>query len=180
MPEPEQRRALEQLYAAHERGLINVAYRYVWNAEDARDLVHDAFVRLWRKRDRIEWERAAGLAYRTVLGLAANRRRGDRFRRTITGWWGDEAHHVCDPAAGSDDRLADLALDADVRRAIEALPERLRSVLVMCAFSDLDQAAIGAILEIPVGTVGSRRTEAIAVSTARGVAPPLSALAEAD
>lgn len=160
MRDGEHRRALEQLFADHERTLFNVAYRYVWNAEDARDVVQDAFVRLWRKRDSIEWPRAAGLAYRTVLGLASNRRRSDRFRRAITGWFGGE--DVGDSAATADVRLEDLELDATVRGAIDALPERLRKVLVMCAFSELDHAEIGAILEIPAGTVGSRRTEAIA------------------
>ena len=62
---------LEALYVQHERGLYNVAYRYTWSAEDARDVVHDAFVRMWRRRASIDWPRAAGLAYRTVLGLAS-------------------------------------------------------------------------------------------------------------
>ncbi len=161
MAEPSHRRALEELFAAHERALFNVAYRYVWNVEDARDVVQDAFVRLWRKRDRVDWPRAAGLAYRMVLGLASNRRRGDRVRR----WFGggdDEIDAISDAQATADVRLDELVLDAAVRRAIDELPERLRSVLVMCTFSDLDYAKIGAILDIPAGTVGSRRTEAVA------------------
>ncbi len=148
------------MFAEHERALFNVAYRYVWNAEDARDVVQDAFVRLWRKRERVDWARAAGLAYTTVLGLAANRRRGQRVRTAITGWFGGEDRP--DPVRGADARLDELVLDAAVRRAIDELPERLRSVLVMCVFSDLDHVAIGAILGIPAGTVGSRRHEAIA------------------
>jgi RNA polymerase sigma-70 factor (ECF subfamily) len=156
--EVEHRRALEQLFADHERALFNVAYRYVWNAEDARDVVQDAFVRLWRKRERVDWPRAAGLAYTIVLGLASNRRRGQRIRRAIVGWWEGDA---ADAAATADARLVDAERDAAARGAIDALPERLRSVLVMCAFSDLDHAAIGAILGIPAGTVGSRRHEAL-------------------
>ena len=153
----EHRRALEALYVQHERGLYNVAYRYTWYAEDARDVVHDAFVRMWRKREAIDWPRAAGLAYRTVLGLAANRRRANAVRAVF----GLRAH--ADPAVPSADELLEAARDdAAVRRGIDRLPETLRSVLVMCAFSDLDYAAIGEVLGIPAGTVGSRRTTAIA------------------
>jgi RNA polymerase sigma-70 factor, ECF subfamily len=157
-PDHEHRRALEELYLRHERGLYNIAYRYVWNRDDALDVVHDAFVRMWRKRDRIDWERAAGLAYRTVLGLASNRRRTRAVRALLTPLvaWG----------RARDDRpdalLAAAEDDAAVRRGIERLPERLRSVLVMCTFTELDYAAIGEILELPAGTVGSRRTEAVA------------------
>ena len=156
MSEAQQRRALEALYVQHERGLYNVAYRYVWNADDARDVIHDAFVRLWRKRDAIDWPRASGLAYRTVLGLAANRRRTTAFRNAVTGWLARE------DSASADDQLASAELDRAVRRCIDRLPEKLRSVLVMCAFSGLDHAAIGEILGIPEGTVGSRRNTAIA------------------
>jgi RNA polymerase sigma-70 factor (ECF subfamily) len=152
------RRALEALYLEHERGLVNAAYRYVWNTDDARDVVHDAFVRLWNKRDRVEWPRAAGLAYATVLGIARNRRRGDAVRRAFG------LRGTIEPHAASPDLALDEAhRDAAVRRAIDALPERLRSVLVMCLYSDLDYTAIGAALGIPAGTVGSRRTEAVAI-----------------
>ena len=151
------RRALETLYLEHERGLFNAAYRYVWNAEDARDVVHDAFVRLWNKRASVEWERVAGLAYATVLGLARNRRRGAAVRRAF-GMRGTIEPDAVRPDTSLDDARRDVA----VRRAIDDLPERLRSVLVMCLYSNLDYAQIGAALGIPAGTVGSRRSEAIA------------------
>jgi RNA polymerase sigma-70 factor (ECF subfamily) len=155
----EHRRALEALYVQHERALYNVAYRYTWNAEDAHDVVHDAFVRLWRKRDSIEWSRAIGLAYRIVLGLAANRRRGNAVRRLfgVRPDPDDQPHG----GASADERLADARADAAVRRCIDRLPDSLRSALVMCTFSELDYAEIGAVLGIPAGTVGSRRNTAI-------------------
>lgn len=157
------RRAVEALYVAHERGLYNAAYRYVWSADDARDLVHDAFVRLWNKRESIDWERAAGLAYTIVLGLAHNRRRGNAVRRAF-----GLAPPVDDALQGRADEALDVArVDQVVRRCIDELPEKLRSVLVMTLFSGLDYAQIGAALGVPAGTVGSRRTEAVARIRAR-------------
>lgn len=157
-----QRQALEALYVAHERGLYNAAYRYVWNADDARDVVQDGFVRLWRKRDAIDWDRAAGLAYAIVLGLAKNRRRAFAIRRAF----GLAAERV-DLAPSPDTTLAEARLDATVRGCIDELPERLRSVLVMCLFSGLDYAQIAGALGIAPGTVGSRRAEAVARIRAR-------------
>ncbi len=163
----EHRRALEALYLAHERGLFNAAYRYTWSRDEARDVVQDAFVRLWRKRDGVDWPRASGLAYRMVLGLAANRRRASRIRSAL-GFGSTSSEEARSesrapaPGPSSDAQLDTARLDAAVRRAIDALPERLRSVLVMTTYSDLDYAAIGASLGIPAGTVGSRRNEAIA------------------
>jgi RNA polymerase sigma-70 factor, ECF subfamily len=150
------RRALEALFAAHERALYNVAYRVVWSADDAREVVQDAMLRLWRKRDRIDWDRAPGLAFRTVLGLAANRRRGNRVRSAF-----GLRVRTDDPVA-PDAALAGAELDAAVRRAIDELPARLRDVLLLATFSELDHAGIARALDIAVGTVGSRRHEAIA------------------
>jgi len=143
-------------------GLYNVAYRYLWNRDDALDVVHDAFVRIWRKRERIDWPRASGLAYRTVLGIAANRRRAQGVRAFLAPLvpWARADRDT--GAERADALLADAEADTAARRAIDRLPERLRSVLVMCTFTELDYAAIGDILEIPAGTVGSRRTEAVA------------------
>lgn len=158
LPDPaQQRSALEQLYVEHERGLYNVAYRYVWNRDDARDVVHDAFARLWRKRTAIDWERAAGLAYTIVLGIARNRRRAFAIRRAL-GLARDERPEVAPP----DVELAAARRDAAVRRCIDELPDRLRSVLVMCLYSGLDHAQIAAVLGVALGTVGSRRSEAVA------------------
>lgn len=154
-----QRAALEALYVAHERGLVNAAYRYVWSADEARDVVQDAFVRLWNKRDRIDWDRAVGLAYTIVLGIAHNRRRARMVRRAF-GLARSEEGPV--PSLRPDHALDAARLDARVRRCIDDLPEKLRSVLVMSLFSGLDYVQIGAALGIPVGTVGSRRTEAVA------------------
>lgn len=156
------RAELEALYVRLERSLYNVAYRYVWNAEDARDLVHDAFIRLWNKRASVDWPRAGGLAFRTVLGLASNRRRGNAVRRLFVARELEPA-----PAAAPDDALLAMQTDRAVRACVDELPEKLRSVLVMCTFSDLEYAQIGAILGIPAGTVGSRRTEAVARVRAR-------------
>jgi RNA polymerase sigma-70 factor (ECF subfamily) len=151
------RRALEALYVAHERGLYNAAYRYVWSRDDARDVVHDAFVRLWHKREDLDWERAAGLAYTIVIGIARNRRRAFAIRRAF-----GLGQATAPAASAADEALDDVRLDAAVRRCIDELPERLRSVLVMCQYSGLDHAEIAAALGIAPGTVGSRRNEAIA------------------
>ena len=45
---------LERLYVRLEKPLCNVVFRWVWNMDEAQDLVQDAFVRLWRMRTRVD------------------------------------------------------------------------------------------------------------------------------
>lgn len=144
----------EALYVRLEPKLTNALYRWLWNREEVRDVIQDAFVRLWQMRERIDWERAEPLVYRIALNLAAKRRRSRRVWR----WVGlDRAPELQDP---EDAAVAEE--EAAVRRAIDWLPERLRRVLVLQIHSELSHEEIAEVLEIPVGTVGSRRNAAVA------------------
>ncbi len=149
---------LEQLYVRLERPLCNLVFRWVWRMDDAQDVVQDAFVRLWRMRERIDMDTVEPLLYKIALNLAASRRRSQRLWR----WVGLDALRD----ATSADRLADETLAgheerARLRRAVEVLPEDLRRVVMLCEYSDLTYPQIAEILSIPVGTVGSRRNRAL-------------------
>ena len=53
---------LEQLYVRLERPLCNLVSRWVWKMDDAQDVVQDAFIRLWRMRERIDMDTASSTA----------------------------------------------------------------------------------------------------------------------
>lgn len=141
-----------------ERKLYNVVFRWVWNAEEARDLVQEAFVRLWKMRDRVEMETVDALAYRISINLASNRRRANALRR----WVGlSMAGEEPDPAHLAPESLQERQTQARVRAAVDALPERLRQVVMLTELAGLSYAEVARTLEIPEGTVGSRRNAAL-------------------
>jgi len=149
---------LERLYARLEKPLCNVVFRWVWNMDDAQDVVQDAFVRLWRMRARVDLDTVEPLIYKIALNLAASRRRASKIWRWVS------LEFLRDPA--SDSRPADESLAARdecarLRAEVEALPEDLRRVIVLCEFSELRYDQVAALLAIPPGTVGSRRHRAL-------------------
>lgn len=152
---------LERLYLRLERPLYNVVYRWLWDPHDAQETVQDAFLRLWRRRDDVRLETAEPLLYRTALNLAANRLRARKLRRWFLGPRDEDAEP---PASGPDVEQEAAARErlAATRRAVEALPERLRRVVVLCELAELSYEQVAATLGIPAGTVASRRHEALA------------------
>ena len=54
----------EALYVRLERPLYNAAYRYVWHADDAHDVVQEAFVKIWDARARIRADGAEAYVWR--------------------------------------------------------------------------------------------------------------------
>jgi RNA polymerase sigma-70 factor (ECF subfamily) len=148
----------EALYKRLEKPLYNLAYRYVWNSEEAQDILHDAFMAIWARRDRLVVSTTDRYAWVTVLNLSRKRRRWSRTKHFLRG----------------DDSLASLpatvALEADASRsqeqaflhaAIDRLPEKLRSVLLLAEFSEMSYGSIAELLSIPAGTVASRRNLAL-------------------
>ena len=74
----------DALYASYrrlERPLYNVFYRQLWQAEDCQDVIHDACVRVWEKRDRVDQVTLDALVWTTALNLARNRLRWRKLRR---------------------------------------------------------------------------------------------------
>ena len=66
---------LENLYIELEKPLFNLVFRYLWKKEEAQDLVQEAFVRLWKMRDRIEMETVKPLIYNICINLAVTKNR---------------------------------------------------------------------------------------------------------
>jgi RNA polymerase sigma-70 factor (ECF subfamily) len=149
---------IEQLYTRLEKPLCNVVFRWLWDMDDAQDVVQEAFVRLWRMRTRVDIDTVEPLVYKIALNLATSRRRWKQTWKwmslsTVREW----------PSVA---RRADEALLAGeeherLRAAVDTLPEDLRRVIMLCAFSDLSYQEIAEALSIPAGTVGSRRHRAL-------------------
>lgn len=150
--------ALERLYLRLEKPLYNVVYRWLWDSEDTREVVQEAFVRLWKMRSKVDPLTVEALVYRIALNLASNQRR----KRKIWRWVSLEAllDQPATDLSSEDDLVRHQEAEA-VRAAVDALPAQLKKVVTLCELTDLTHAEIGAILGIRPGTVGSRRHRAL-------------------
>lgn len=145
--------ALEDCYRRLERPLYNVLYRLLWQAQDCQDVIHDACMRVWAQRTRVDETTLDALLWTTALNLAKNRLRWH-------GMWQftplDEATELMHEG-GEGDFLATRRL----RQALRKLPARARDVLLLAEFSGLAGAEIASVLGIPAGTVASRKHHAM-------------------
>jgi RNA polymerase sigma-70 factor (ECF subfamily) len=144
--------------------LVGTARRLARNREDAEDLAAEAITKAWLHRASLrERQRFAGWILRILTNLFISRRR-DAARHEETGldeetefslferlhqpfllWWGT-----------AEQDFLNRLLREDLIRAIEALPDHYRIVVVMADVQGLSYGEIACALEIPVGTVRSR------------------------
>ena len=134
--------------------LLNFFWRQGVSHFEGEDLVQETYLRLWKYRR--EYEPSAKLS--TFLFLLARQVRVDALRRQTRreqreGRWGREQPTVLQPSGACERE--------DVRWALARLSEPLRDVVELGVFQDLPYAEVAQILEIPVGTVKSRMSNAI-------------------
>jgi RNA polymerase sigma-70 factor (ECF subfamily) len=143
---------LAQLYDACSGRLYRFALRISRDDAEAKDLVHDAFVRVARNVGRVPDDDPAALAWlmRTVVNLARDRHRRKVVREAFARVLGRETH---DPRPALD-------AGAAVRGAITTLPPRQRAIVALHHFDGEPVAAIAATLGLSQATVRWHLAEA--------------------
>jgi len=131
---------------------FRVAYGVLRHREDAEDVAQEAFTRAYRGfsqlRDR---DRFRSWLVRMTWRLAIDRQRADRRRLAREQATVDAAApERAAAAATGQERLLQL------RQAIDALPEKLRVVLVLACIEGHDVREVASLLGIREGTVKSR------------------------
>jgi RNA polymerase sigma-70 factor (ECF subfamily) len=133
--------ALDSAFRAHRDWLVRRLALIVGDAEEARDLAQETFVRLaeqWPLPDRSEparWLSTVGVR------LAIDERR--RRRR-----WGFLGLREADATWA-------IAVDPDLWQAITRLDRRTRAAIVLTALEGYSQEEVAEILGVPRGTVAS-------------------------
>ena len=140
--------------AENQRRVFQIAYGVLGNSADAEDVSQEAFLRAYQKFDSLrEADKFRAWVNRIVFRLALNRQRGYR-RRLVrdTAWQITETRAMIDGAKDVEQRV----MLERLRKEIERLPRRFRSVLQLSLVEEMDAADVGAVLGIPEGTVRSR------------------------
>jgi RNA polymerase sigma-70 factor (ECF subfamily) len=150
-------REFERRLAESSTLAVRVAYSVLRDRSDAEDVAQDAFVRAHRAFARLrDRDRFQAWLVRMTFRLALDWKRGHRRR----GAREDSAARLR-PAFGNAEReLMDHDRAARLWTAIEALPEKLRLVIVLAAIDGHGMKEVAALLGIPEGTVKSRLFEA--------------------
>ena len=172
-----QTEAFGVLVQRYQNRLYPTMLRLTGSADDALDLLQDAFLRAFEKLDGFHGESSFYTwVYRIAVNLALSGRRRHRSVRVGTLVRGDSA---LDPP--SDPSRTDPSLplelrerDAIIQGALNALADDHRAVVVMKEYDGLRYEEIAATLGVPVGTVRSRlhRARLELRDRLQGIVPP--------
>lgn len=146
--------AFAALVKRHEERAFWAAYRVLGDADASRDVAQEAFVRVWRALDRFDFSMAfTTWLYRISVNLAIDHLRRNKRHKAVDV---DILHE------GLADESADVApesgqgareLAARVRRVLDTLDEKYRTVLALRDLEGLSSKQISDITGITHATV---------------------------
>jgi RNA polymerase sigma-70 factor (sigma-E family) len=140
---------LGEWFSAEYSGLLRFAYFLTGDAGTAEDLVHDAFVRLYRADRHIEASGFRAYARRTIVNLNNSRfRRSGAERKALTASVTSDVSNTPEPTD-------------HVWRAIMALPKGQRACVALRYYEDLSEQEIADTLGVSTGTVKKQMNRAM-------------------
>ena len=153
-------KAFETLVRRHQDRVYRLLYRMLGSREEAEDACQEAFLSLHRHGHRFRREaRFSTFLYRVAANAALNRRRSlGRARARQRELAQTQAAGAQLPSTPRDpeDAAGGAEIQQIVQRALQTLPEELRTAVVLYDLEGLPYKEIAAILAIPEGTVKSR------------------------
>jgi len=158
------RGAFDELYRRYSPTAYGIAYRLTGQQLLAQDVVHDAFLALWRAPEAFDASRGA---FRTFFLALVHHRAVDTIRREERMRARHDRAANLEPLVGED--LSERVVDEDfltrrrseVRDALADLSAEQRQVLEMAYFAGKTQVRIAEELGIPLGTVKTRTFAAL-------------------
>lgn len=135
-----------------QRRVFQIAYSVLANPADAEEVAQEVFLRAYQNlgtlRDPARFRAWVNrIAFRLALNLQRTRHR--QLAR-------DTAWQVLRPNGAGEKAGAGEDLLNRLRSEIDRLPEKLRTVVLLCTVEDMDARSAAEVLGIPVGTVRSR------------------------
>ncbi len=151
-------RAWRELIRITSAPLANLARKYLGNSDWANDALQEAYIKIYHNLGSL---RDASRAYSWMCSIVVNECRQ---------MWHKQKKHVGRDLDDVEFKLGEeteFARDLDERETAELLesalmmvPEKLREILVLREFQNLDYSEIALIARIPIGTVRSRLARA--------------------
>ena len=140
-------RALRHLYAEDSSRLLGVALRIVRDRALAEDVVHDAFIKVWRGADSFDPSRgsARGWVFSITRHLALNAVRNHSREVALS----DEHEQV----AAAHDSFEFSAREGQVYRCLEQLDPTRRACILHAYVDGYSHSEIARKLDTPLGTV---------------------------
>jgi len=154
--------AYDLLVLKYQQRIVNLVSRFVRNQSDALDVTQEAFIKAYRALPNFRGESAFYTwLYRIAVNTAKNHLAVQSRRPSGDGHDVSEIEQIegadaLKEQATPENLILKDELQATVLKAIEDLPEDLKTAIMLREIEGLSYEEIASVMECPIGTVRSR------------------------
>ncbi|MCK5374990.1 MAG: sigma-70 family RNA polymerase sigma factor [Alphaproteobacteria bacterium] len=145
--------AFAVLVNRHSKMFYGAAYRMCPCANEAEDIVQEAFLKLWARPQIWDANKGAKFTtwfYRVVTNLAI-----DNIRKKKNTKGSDSLDSIMDKTPGQDEALEEAQKQLILEAAMEELPERQKVALNLCFYEELSNKDAAQVMDVNVKALES-------------------------
>ncbi len=144
--------AFAQLVLRHQSRVLNLAYRFSRDRQDAEELAQEIFFKVWRHARTFKGQSAFSTwLYRLAVNTCLNHRQGKKSRPEPVQLSGDLEAGTVQAA----DELEAAERQSLLENALAMLPPRQKMALVLASYEGKSYEEIAAAMEVSVAAVES-------------------------
>lgn len=147
------------LFENYFTGLCLFSMKFVTNEDIAKDIVHDVYIELWKKKSEIDFSSSLkSYLFTSVRNRSLNYIRDHRkIHPEGVEQLKNEPGHETTP----DEEMQRMETEGRINNAIQSLPEKSREVFELSRFENLKYIEIARQLNISVKTVEAHMSKAL-------------------
>jgi RNA polymerase sigma-70 factor (ECF subfamily) len=145
--------AFAVLVERHTQRFFNTAYRYCPHVETAEDIVQDAFVKLWTKREK--WDPTRGAKFTTWFTRIVTNQALDVLRKNKPEYDTDRIEMFESTNTAADEHIMHMQRAQALEQAIAALPDRQKTALNLCTYDGFSNKETAQAMDIGVKALES-------------------------
>jgi len=155
-------RAFAELVELYKDKIYHLAYRMLSNRHEAEDIVQETFLRVYRNLDRYDdKQKFSTWIYRIATNLCIDRLRKRKPTYSLDAEMNDQEGIDGYSIIPSDNVTPETELllsetQSMIYEAIDSLPVKYRSVMILRYLQDLSLQEISDVLDMPVTTIKTR------------------------
>jgi RNA polymerase sigma-70 factor (ECF subfamily) len=149
--------AFREIVEGYKQQILDLCFRYIGNQADAEEVALDVFFHLYKARETYKPEaKLSTFLYRIAVNLSLNRIR-DRKRKRLLSLDFLGRDRPIDPESPETERpdaiLETREREAMIRKAIDLLPEKQKTALLLRRYEEMSYEEIAAVMKTSVSAV---------------------------
>lgn len=149
--------AYTELVKRYMKKAYSIAYQFVGNSEDAKDLSQDVFVKIYQSISSFkQGHKFFSWFYRILMNHCINFKRKKSISAFNTEEFRGYTNPSCIVKSEINEKINHGELKEAVYKAISKLPLKQKKVVLLCEIEGFTQQEVSEILKISEGTVRSR------------------------